>query len=110
WSIGQVLQHSMVQLFDINKLDNEEQRNGLRAVYELERDGFIIQDPSQSDQFKILSDKGLQVVDQDLASMTLPTINIDELLTRSDLRDKVRADYMNGDYDSAVLKAFKLLE
>src|SRR5262245_59035312 len=106
-----ILGTTLAPHFALGRLTTEEYNEGRRAVYELERDGFIAQDTTQdSDVFKVLTKRGLAVVERDLAEMELPSINIDELLSREDLRDKVRDDYIVGDYEWAVFKAFKLVE
>lgn len=111
WDCNGIVRNKIAEFFKIEPLSQQEYGDGLRAVYELERDGYIMQDPSQSsDSFKILTDRGLQAVEQKLEDMQLPSINIDELITRDDLRDRVHDDYVSGDYESAIFKAFKLLE
>lgn len=83
----------------------------IRAVYELERDGFVWQDATQpSSQFKVLSETGLHAARQELANMRLPSIDIDQLLSRDDLRWLVRDDFNSADYETAVFKAFRHLE
>lgn len=109
WSIGAVF-NLMPQVFNIDPLKVDEMQVGSRAVYELERDGFIQQDATQSGDHMILMDRGWQTVKQDLADIDLGWIDINELLTRDDLKSKVRDDYIESDYQSCVLKAFRLLE
>ena len=92
-------------------LSDKEYEEAIRGVYELERDDYIQQDPTQSsDSFKILTERGLREVENELADMKLPSLNIDELISRDDLRNRVRDDYIAGDYESAIFKAFRLLE
>ena len=110
WSYEGIVRNKITEFFKIERLSDQEYADGLRAVYELERDGFIMRDPSQSEAFKILTQRGLQVVDQSLDEMQLPSIDIDQLLKRPALRDKVHDDYVSGDYESAIFKAFKMLE
>jgi hypothetical protein len=111
WNYTQILRDSIAEYFSIVPLSKQEYSDGLRAVFELERDGFIMQDASQSsDEFKVLTDKGKRLVEQSLNDMQITSIDIDQLLTLNDLRDKVRNDYLVGDYESAVFKAFRLLE
>lgn len=110
WSFEGIVRNTLTEFFKIERLSEQEYADGLRAVFELERDGFIMRDPSQSDAFKILTPRGLQVVDQSLDKMKLPSIDIDQLIKRHELRNKVHDDYVSGDYESAIFKAFKLLE
>lgn len=111
WDYTGLLREKIALYFKIDKLAEEEYALGMRAVYELEMDGYIMTDPTQmSDNFKILTDKGKEIVEQSLEEMRLPSINIDEILSRDDLRNKVHDDYVNIDYESGVFKAFKLLE
>jgi uncharacterized protein (TIGR02391 family) len=92
-------------------LTQEERRIALQGVEELQREGYIMDDPDQSSAgFKILTEKGLKCVEQDLADMKLPSVDIEKVLSRDDLLNRVRSDYLNEDYDSAILKAFKQVE
>jgi len=106
-----VLRPKLAEFFIISPLTDEEYAQGLRAVYELERDGYVMQNPSQStDVFKVLTERGKEVVEQSLDEMELPTIDIDQLITRDDLRSLVHDDYLAGDYETAIFKAFRRLE
>jgi len=109
WSEG-IVRNTIAEFFKIERLTETEIADGLRGVFELEKDGYIMQDPSQSTGFKILTDKGRQVVDQELDKMELPSVDINELLTHNILRSKVYDDYLSGDYESAIFKGIKLLE
>ncbi len=42
--------------------------------------------------------------------MKLSSVDIDQLLLRDDLRSKVRDDFISGDYETAVFKAFRFLQ
>lgn len=111
WDYTGILRETMPEYYDIQRLSEQEYSDGLRAVFELERDGFIMQDASQSsDVFKVLTDKGKKVVEESLDHMQLTFIDIDQLLTHGDLRQRVRDDYLGGDYDTSIFKAFRLLE
>ena len=92
-------------------LTEEEWRLALQGVEELQRDGFLMNDPGQrNDNFKILTDKGLKIVEQDLADIKLPSVDIEKILSRDDLLNRVRGDFLDGEYDSAIMKAFKQVE
>jgi uncharacterized protein (TIGR02391 family) len=109
WSMEGVI-GIIPEVFNIEPLTNEERQIASRAVYELERDGFIQTDIGQSESFKIFMERGLRAAEQELSQINLGWIDIDELLTRDDLKSKVRDDYIEGDYESCVFKAFRLLE
>jgi hypothetical protein len=85
--------------------------NVLEGVEELQRDCFIKNAPKQgSDQLKALTEKGRTYVEVDLQNMKLPSVDIDDVLTRKDLADLVRQDFLNGYYDRAIRSATLRLE
>lgn len=92
-------------------LSTTEDENGRIAIHELEQDGFIMPDPTQrSKAFKVLTEKGKRHAKETLENMTLPSIDIEKIITSEQLLNKVRSDYSEGEYDSAIFKAFKLVE
>ncbi len=107
-----ILRTLIPKYFKIPPLTIDELGAGFRAVFELEKDGFLMQDPTQtsSQYFKILTDSGKKVATQELEDMQLPSVDIGQLLTRDDLRNKVHDDFLEGDYETAIFRAFKLLE
>lgn len=106
-----IIRYRIPDFFEIDPLSPDEIARALRVVRELEREGYIMQDPTQtSPGFKVLTDKGKKPVQQPFQDMKLPSVDIDQLLTRDDLREKVQDDYLAGDFERAIFKAFKLLE
>jgi uncharacterized protein (TIGR02391 family) len=108
-SDGNIIQ-SIAKNFEIGRLSDEEEALAYRTCFELERDGFIWQKHGQVQEFKILSPTGKKAVIEDLDNMKLPTIDIDQLLSRDDLRGIVRDDFNSADYEAAVFKAFHYIE
>jgi uncharacterized protein (TIGR02391 family) len=100
----------MPEHYGLGQLTPQELIDAVRVVGELERDGYIQRDPTQAPEFKIPTDRGRAAAEQDLDAIELPSINIEELLSRDDLLNKVRDDYISTDFESAVFKAFKLVE
>jgi len=92
-------------------LKKQEYEDALLGVEELHRDGFLRNDPSQgNDNFKLLTEKGLKYAEQELDKMTLPSVDIEQIISRPDLLNLVRDDYMNGEYDKAIRNAFHAVE
>lgn len=106
-----IIRHSLAQHFNIDPLSEEEITECFSAVDELTGAGLITKDQTQmSDNFKVLTARGKEVVKESLEEMELPSIDIDQFLSRGDLLRKVREHYLSGDYETAVFEAFKLLE
>lgn len=109
WAIGAVI--SLFQhVFQISDLTPAERQLAFRAVYELERDGFLQQDVGQGSEHKIFMERGLKAAEQAFEEINIGWIDIDELLSHEALKSKVRDDYVEGDFESCVFKAFRLLE
>lgn len=100
----------MPEFFKIGPILGQELLDAHRAVYELERDGFIQTDPGQDSSFKLLTERGRAVVRDNLENMRLPATDIDQLLSDEDLKALVRDDFLSGDYATAIFKAFRMLE
>src|SRR5437879_1537580 len=63
-------------------LTKEERELALQGVEELQRDGYIMNDPDQSNSvFKKLTEKGKQYAEKELEHMVLPTVDIEEVLS-----------------------------
>jgi len=102
---------SMVDYFQIPELSEEEYGECLAAVYELERDGYLTQDAEYaSKKFKDLTLKGKKYVEEKLTDLKLPSTEIEQFITREDLREQVLDDYLSGEYENSIKKAFSLIE
>jgi uncharacterized protein (TIGR02391 family) len=111
WPNGAVISYIPTVFPGLGKLTPEEQALAARGAQELEWDGYLLKDPTQQNsEFMVISDTGLKAVIEELDKMQLPSIDIDKLLSHGELRRKIRDDYVSGDYEGAVFKAFKLLE
>jgi uncharacterized protein (TIGR02391 family) len=111
WGYDTILGSTLPHHYGLDRLSDQEKGDARRAIMELERDDYMRQDPSQSSEvFKILTDRGRALAEKSINEMVIPSIDIDALLTRDDLRLRVRGDYQSGDYDTAIFKAFRLVE
>lgn len=80
------------------------------AIQELKNSGLIAQDPTQSSTvFQRLTDKGKKIVenqqDPDVFSLRL-----EEVIENQELLEHTLDSFNDGDYDSAIFNAFKLVE
>jgi uncharacterized protein (TIGR02391 family) len=96
--------------FDLEPLTAAEKQSAWRAVFELERDGFIQRDIDQGEVHKIFMERGLKYAKGELGQVELGWIDFDELLRDEELKSRIRDDYVEGDFESCVFKAFRLLE
>jgi uncharacterized protein (TIGR02391 family) len=91
-------------------LTKQERDDALLGIEELQGDGFLQDDPDQRHpEFKSLTDKGLKYA-QDIQEIGLPSVDIEKVCPRVDLLDRIRDEYLNGEYEVAVLKAFRQVE
>jgi len=99
------------RVLGINRLEDQEIINANQAFDELRFSGFITQSPrTQAANVFVLTETGRMEAQKSIEQMRLLTIRIEDVLTRSDILNKVRGDYYGGDYDSAIFKAFRMLE
>jgi uncharacterized protein (TIGR02391 family) len=106
--IGELLPRKILR---VDRLTEQEAICAHQALDELRRIGYIVQNPrTPTPNVYILTESGRAEARKSIDQMKLITINIEDLLSRPDLLNKVRADYESGDYDSAIFKAFKMLE
>ena len=101
----------MPELFGLGELNTKEEAVSLQAMFELQRDGYISQIPSIQNEFHYsLTDEGLKLAGRTLEDMILVAVNLQDLLSSQALLEKVRDDFYSGEYESAVMKAFKMVE
>jgi uncharacterized protein (TIGR02391 family) len=123
WGVDSILASTLAFFFELENPDAENRRwtqwalttqereDALLGIEELQRSGFLRDDPGQrSPNFKLLTEKGAKYAAQELAKMTLPSVNIEEVISRDDLLDLVRDDFINGQFEFAIMKAFKQVE
>jgi hypothetical protein len=102
---------TMAEYFQIPELSEEEYGECLAAVYELERDGFLTQDDSfTTKRAKNLTEKGMNYAAEKLSDLKLPSTEIEQYITREDLKEQVMQDYLSGEYEMSIKKAFSLIE
>jgi uncharacterized protein (TIGR02391 family) len=93
------------------RLTDKERMLAFEGVEELQRDGYLMNEPGrENNDFKILTEKGRKVVEQELTDMKLPSVDIEKVLSRPVLLNLVKDNYLNGRYDSAIRDAFLLVE
>jgi uncharacterized protein (TIGR02391 family) len=98
-------------LFIEYSLLETEVADALEGIDELERDGFIRNDPAQGNpRFKLLTDRGRLQAERALADMMLETVDVSRLLMHPELISAVENEYGSQDFDGAVLKALGQVE
>lgn len=101
----------MAEYFAIPDLIEEEYEICMDAVFELESYNYITNlDDENSEVVKDLSPKGIKLVEEKLMHFQLPSIDIYKHITRDDLREEVVKDYLSGNYEESIMKAFNLIE
>ncbi len=114
-----IVYERIAEYFNISDLTVYEYKLGILAADILQKEGLIIKEPdNDSEFFKRLTKKGKEYIKKQLDAKKVPVINydqlkekrIEEIITRYDLRDRVIEDYYEGNYESAILKAFDLIE
>ena len=92
-------------------LTPEEYKSALEGINELQREGFIQDDPTGSSSgFKYLSTKGEIEAKKPFDQISVSSVDISLLLARADLLGLVRDDYNNGRFDVAIRNALHHLE
>jgi hypothetical protein len=95
----------------VSQFSEQEFNEIINAVSELENEGYIQQDIlAGSNKFKVLTDKGKEYVESDLMNFESAEIEIDKYITRKDLKELCLNDFREGNYETAILKAFRLIE
>lgn len=93
-----------LQLYDTEKY------HGRIAVKELERDGYIQLIAGKKESYTLTA-KGIEIASKNIEEMKIQHVDFVGLLApRFDLVKKVRNDYIFGNFEDSIFKAYKLLE
>ncbi|MFO7445511.1 MAG: hypothetical protein R6W90_04055 [Ignavibacteriaceae bacterium] len=96
---------------NVSELTEYEFNEIIKVVNELEFEGLV--EPVNifgSAKVKMLTEKGTKVVQSKLLNFKLPAFEIESFITRPELKAECLKDYLNGDYETALLKAFRTVE
>lgn len=102
-----VISKYFIKDFDIAPLNDEELISTTEAVLELDIEGFIVEEKNGQ---RYITKKGKIYTEDRLLDLKLPSQEIEQYLTRQDLREFVLNDYLSGDYETTIYKAFRFLE
>jgi uncharacterized protein (TIGR02391 family) len=108
-NIGKAFRVDIPRCFSIKPLSDIEYSRGLHVVPELIRDGYIERPPDTKFIVR-LTRKGYRVARKEIEEMILPSIALYELRLSLDLVAKISDNYVLGDFEDVVFKAFKFLE
>jgi uncharacterized protein (TIGR02391 family) len=104
------------------QLTKEEKVLALDAVKELKVDGLIVKDVSKDDDvFQVLTEKGTETATGHPATepktqtvahteSAVCTLKLEDAVTNPDLLEACQSSFNEGDYKTAILKAFRFLE
>jgi len=112
---GPILPHQAIlkmlhEILDVEPLSDEEYQYGLEAVEELERDGYLEKLAGSNIRYNLTA-KGVKISSKSIEEMKLPKADVAKLIiSRGDLFLRSYEDYMRGDYETSIFKAYKLLE
>lgn len=110
YNFGLVSDHDFVQLVPNGQMQQRYKECLMEAWMYLEREGFMAPQPGTQDNWMFVTRRGKKVVDDaDFESYKqaylLSSEGLDPVLLQ-----KVKSDFVRGDYDSALFKAFKEVE
>ena len=106
-----IIRSGISEHYKIYRLSEEEMSEAYRGVFELERDGYLMQNHTQSSQsFKVLTKRGLALIDREIEEMKLSSIDIDQIIQNANLIRSIHDDFIEGDYETAIFKSFRQLE
>jgi hypothetical protein len=95
----------------VSQFSEQEFNEIVNIVNELEADGYIEQNlMAGSAKSRVLTEKGRKFVQSEPEENEVTEIEIDKYVTRKDLKEICLDDFINGNYEAAVLKAFRLVE
>jgi len=106
---AKLLRIDIAPYFSKKVLRDDEYDEGIEALQELKRDGYIkISDENKS--VYLLTDKGNKVARLPIDQMKLPNIDILDLIISPSLMFKVHNEYVSGGFENSISNALKLLE
>jgi len=109
WDINSIVNAWINQYFKI-VLTQEEKQSVFEAIQELKISGLITRDSTQfSEDFQKLTAKGREVV-QKQQDPDVFALRLEEVVRDPELLSRCLDPFNNGNYESAVFAAFKLVE
>lgn len=111
WDVICIISLRIPRFLEIDGLSREEEELSHEAILELEKTGFIKPDLDQhSNNFKVLTKRGKKYAEQPFENMNIPSVDINDVITRTDLLKRVQEDYINGKYSDTITKTFELIK
>lgn len=108
-NIHGIIPHFMNEHYKI-ELKSEEEKLTYEAVQELKIKGLIVPDYTQrSEQFQLLTEMGKQIVENQ-QDPDIFGLRLEEIVKNQELLKQSLDSFNNGDYESAIFNAFKLVE
>jgi uncharacterized protein (TIGR02391 family) len=109
WGIDSIVPTWMNQHYNIT-MSGQERQLTYEAIQELKSSGLIAQDATQhEDVFQVLTEKGKAIAEKN-QDPDVYALRLEEVIKNPELLGACLSSFNEDDYETAILKAFRLVE